>query len=90
MAYVVLRGDSAHHLTRAGVDRARWTGLEGRRVVVALINVRSWNAGVGELVGRLLADAGAADVQVQAQGEIAARFTADAERGASEYRAVLR
>lgn len=87
-AYVVLRGDDGH-LNARGVDRARWTGLAGRRVVIALINVRTWDPGLADRVGRILVDAGAVDVQFQAQADTAARFTAEADQGAADYLAVL-
>lgn len=67
------------------MQRARWTGLQDRRVIVALINCRTWQPGLADLVGRILVDAGATDVQFQAQGETAARFTDEAERGARQY-----
>lgn len=84
-ASVVLRGDASHHLSKAAVHRARWTGLAGRSVIVVLINFRTWESGAADLVGRILVDADALAVQFQAQGQIAARFSDEAERGARHY-----
>lgn len=87
--YVAVRGDTNAHLTLDAIRRASWGDLEGRDVTVALIRVRSYQAGTAEAVGRLLADAGAARVSFQGLGLVADRFAADAERAAVEYAQVV-
>lgn len=87
--YVAIRGDQQARLTHASIRQAHWGDLDGRDVTVALIRVRSYQAGTAEAVGRLLADAGAARVSFQGLGLVADRFAADAERAAVEYAQVV-
>jgi hypothetical protein len=87
--YVAVRGDTNARLTHESIREARWGDLEGRDVTVALIRVRSYEAGTAEAVGRLLAEAGALRVSFQGIGQVADRFAADAERAAVEYAQVV-
>jgi hypothetical protein len=87
--YVAVRGDDRHRLTHESIREARWGDLEGREVTVALIRVKTYEAGTAEAVGRLLADAGAARVSFQGIGTVADRFAIDAERAAVQYAHVV-
>jgi hypothetical protein len=87
--YVAVRGDTNARLTHESIREARWGDLEGREVTVALIRVRSYEAGTAEAVGRLLADALEGHPERSGFGQVADRFAADAERAAVEYAQVV-
>lgn len=88
--HVALRGDEHGRLTLNAVRRASWGGdLRGRSVRISLLRVRSFDAGVAEAVGRLVAEAGARDVQVEGVGQVADLFSAAAAQAAREFAQVM-
>lgn len=83
--YISLRGDQRGRLTRESIRSSDFRDLEDREVVLALLRCSTYQSDVADDVGRLLTEAGAAQVTVEGMGVVAERFAADAERAAYNF-----
>ena len=84
--YIALRPENGV-LTQAAVRRTPWRISPGARVVVSIYGLRSWEAGVPECIGRIVADAGAGDVFLQASSSsrLVEELGASIDRAAQTY-----
>ena len=88
--HITLRGDTYGRLTVDAVERQRWRLRKGSRVTVALMGCGSWQSGVPEAVGRIVAEAGVAAVAVTAHPNFDSEtFVACMTRSAQEYLGVV-
>ena len=84
--YVAVRINGGN-LTRRAVEYTRWPITYGSSVIVSIYGLTFVEAGAGELIGRNLADGGAAHVEIQATGSpsVLADLRANVERAAIDY-----
>lgn len=66
--YVPLRPDPDGILSVEAVRRVRWNIPHNGRVVVSIYGLRDFSGEAASLIGRIVADAGATDVYIQASG----------------------
>jgi hypothetical protein len=85
--YVALRPESDGCLTVEAVRRARWNVQRNGRVVVSIYGLREFQGEAAALIGRIVTDAQAADVFIQASasGTVAARLREYVQNSATEY-----
>lgn len=90
--YVPLRPDPGGHLTAANVRRARWGLVPGCSVRVSIYGLTGWEGGAPTLIGRLLAEGGASEVEIQASARPGRllEFQEAVVKAAREFTAVVR
>lgn len=84
--YIALRPENGV-LTLAAIRRTPWRIDPGARVIISIYGLRSVEAGAAEQIGRILSDAGAGDVFLQAStsSRLVEELRASIDRAARAY-----